>query len=57
MAQVGVHHFPRAAGTNTGASFIKILRTFRDLGRLRLALWFDRQKTLGELPAQGPARS
>ena len=53
MAQVGVHHFPRAAGTNTGASFIKILRTFRDLGRLRLALWFDRRRTLGEQPGKG----
>ena len=47
MAQVGVHHFPRAAGTNSGASIGKILRTFRDLGRLRWALWFDRQRTLG----------
>lgn len=47
MAQVGVHHFPRAAGTNSGASIGKILRTFRDLGRLRRALWFDRQRTLG----------
>lgn len=47
MAQVGVHHFPRAAGTNTGASFRKILRTFRDLGALRWALWFDRAATLG----------
>jgi glycosyltransferase involved in cell wall biosynthesis len=55
MAQVGVHHFPRAAGTNTGASFVKILRTFRDLGKLRLALWFDRRRTLGELPAREPA--
>jgi len=57
MAQVGVRHFPRAAGTNTGASFVKIMRTFRDLGRLRLALWFDRRGTLGELPAQGPEHS
>ena len=47
MAQVGVHHFPRAAGENTGASFTKILRTFRDLGHLRLALWFNRRATLG----------
>jgi len=55
MAQVGVHHFPRAAGTNTGASFVKILRTFRDLGKLRLALWFDRERTLGPRPAKGSA--
>jgi glycosyltransferase involved in cell wall biosynthesis len=53
MAQVGVHHFPRAAGTNTGASFRKILRTFRDIGRLRLALWFRRRETLGEPSGSG----
>jgi len=47
MAQVGVNHFPRAAGTNTGASFRKILRTFRDIGKLRWALWFRRSAILG----------
>ena len=46
-AQVGVNHFPRAAGTNTGASFGKILRTFRDLAKLRLALWTDLERVLG----------
>ncbi len=46
MAQVGVNHYPRAAGTNTGASFGKILRTFRDLGRLRWALWTRRDAVL-----------
>jgi glycosyltransferase involved in cell wall biosynthesis len=46
MAQVGVNHYPRAAGTNTGASFTKILRTFRDLFALRLALWFRRSEVL-----------
>ena len=56
MAQVGVHHFPRAAGTNTGASFGKILRTFRDLARLRWALWFDRAATIGDrTAAKAPA--
>jgi glycosyltransferase involved in cell wall biosynthesis len=49
MAQVGVHHFPRAAGTNTGASLRKILRTFRDLARLRWALWFDPEATLSAI--------
>jgi glycosyltransferase involved in cell wall biosynthesis len=53
MAQVGVHHYPRAAGTNTGASFRKILRTFRDIGRLRWALWFNREATLTDRSAQG----
>ena len=47
MAQVGVNHYPRAAGTNTGASFTKILRTFRDLGVLRHRLWFRRSSVLG----------
>jgi glycosyltransferase involved in cell wall biosynthesis len=46
MAQVGVNHYPRAAGTNTGASFTKILRTFRDLAMLRWALWTHRDEVL-----------
>jgi len=53
IAQVGVHHYPRAAGTNSGASFRKIMRTFRDIGRLRLALWFGRDRTLGEPSGSG----
>jgi glycosyltransferase involved in cell wall biosynthesis len=48
LAQVGVTHYPRAAGTNTGASFRKILRTFRDIGKLRWALWTRRREVLGE---------
>lgn len=48
IAQVGVTHYPRTAGTNTGASFRKILRTFRDIARLRWALWTRRAETLGE---------
>jgi glycosyltransferase involved in cell wall biosynthesis len=47
MAQVGVTHYPRAAGQNTGASPGKIARTFRDIGRLRLALWTRRAEVLG----------
>ena len=47
IAQVGVNHYPRAAGTNTGASFRKILRTFRDIGRLRWKLWVRRGEALG----------
>lgn len=46
LAQVGVHHYPRAAGQNTGASFRKILRTFGDLAKLRWALWTDREAVL-----------
>jgi len=51
IAQVGVNHYPRAAGTNTGASFRKILRTFRDIARLRWALWTRRRDVLGQPPA------
>ena len=47
IVQVGVTHYPRAAGTNTGASFRKILRTFRDIFRLRWALWTRRDEVLG----------
>ena len=47
IAQVGVNHYPRTAGTNTGASFRKILRTFRDIGKLRWALWVRRREVLG----------
>jgi glycosyltransferase involved in cell wall biosynthesis len=46
MAQVGVSHYPRAAGANTGASFRKILRTLRDLARLRWALWTSPERVL-----------
>jgi glycosyltransferase involved in cell wall biosynthesis len=45
--QVGVTHYPRTAGQNTGASFRKILRTFGDIFRLRWKLWTDRERTLG----------
>jgi glycosyltransferase involved in cell wall biosynthesis len=50
LAQVGVTHKPRAAGQNTGASFAKILRTFRDIGRLRVAMWTRRADVLGTAP-------
>jgi glycosyltransferase involved in cell wall biosynthesis len=47
IGQVGVTHYPRTAGANTGASFRKILRTFGDLARLRWRLWTDRERVLG----------
>jgi glycosyltransferase involved in cell wall biosynthesis len=56
IAQIGVTHYPRAAGTNTGASFRKILRTFRDIFRLRWALWTRRDEVLGPTRSRpGPA--
>jgi glycosyltransferase involved in cell wall biosynthesis len=54
IAQVGVTHYPRAAGTNTGASFRKILRTFRDIARLRWALWTRRAEVLGQPRSGAP---
>jgi glycosyltransferase involved in cell wall biosynthesis len=39
MAELGVHHFPRTAGINAGASPTKILHTLGDLARLRWHLW------------------
>ncbi len=52
MDQVGVNHYPRTAGENTGASFRKILRTFRDIFKLRWKLWTDRERTLGSQPGR-----
>ena len=37
--EVGVTHYPRTVGENTGASLTKVLRAIRDLIRLRLRLW------------------
>ncbi|MGH2428814.1 MAG: glycosyltransferase family 2 protein [Candidatus Limnocylindria bacterium] len=48
IVQVGVSHYPRVAGTNTGASLGKIVRTFRDIAALRWALWTRRREVLGD---------
>ena len=53
IAQLGVTHYARGAGTNTGASFRKILRTFRDIGKLRLAMWTRRAEAIGTPRAAG----
>ncbi len=42
IEQVGVRHFPRRAGEEKGATVSVILRTIRDLLRLRLRLWSSR---------------
>lgn len=39
IREVGVTHYPRTVGENTGASLTKVLRAIRDLVRLRLRLW------------------
>lgn len=43
IEQVGVRHFPRSAGEEKGATVRVILRTIRDLLRLRLRLWLGRR--------------
>ena len=35
IAEVGVHHYPRTAGQQTGASPVVILKAFRELFKLR----------------------
>lgn len=39
IVEVPVSHFPRLAGSQTGANIRVILRAFRDLVRFRLQLW------------------
>jgi hypothetical protein len=35
ITQKGIHHYPRTAGTQTGANFRVIFRAFKELLRLR----------------------
>jgi len=51
IAEVGVPHYPRLAGRQTGAKPKVVLRAVRDFWRLRLRLWFRRGTALdrGEL--------
>lgn len=46
IAEVGVPHFPRVAGHQTGANPRVVLRAVRDFWRLRLRLWFRRPNAL-----------
>lgn len=46
IAQVGVPHYPRTAGTQSGANPKVVLRAIRDFWRLRLLLWFRRTSAL-----------
>jgi glycosyltransferase involved in cell wall biosynthesis len=47
VAEVGVPHYPRTAGSPTGAKPRVILRAVRDFWRLRLQMWVDRRRALG----------
>jgi glycosyltransferase involved in cell wall biosynthesis len=46
VAEVGVPHYPRVAGSASGANPRVVLRAVRDFWRLRLRLWADRDAAL-----------
>jgi len=46
VAEVGVPHHPRTAGSATGAKPQVVLRAVRDFWRLRLAMWVNRRRAL-----------
>lgn len=47
VVEVGVPHYPRTAGSPTGARPQVILRAVRDFWRLRLHMWVNRGRALG----------
>jgi glycosyltransferase involved in cell wall biosynthesis len=54
IVEVGVPHYPRTAGSATGAKPQVILRAVRDFWRLRLHMWVDRERALRRgQPIQG----
>ena len=56
VAEVGVPHYPRLAGSPTGAKPQVILRAMRDFWRLRIAMWLNRERALRRgRPIVGPA--
>lgn len=46
VVEVGIPHYPRTAGSPTGAKPQVILRAVRDFWRLRLSMWVDRRRAL-----------
>jgi len=46
VVEVGVPHYPRTAGSATGAKPQVILRAVRDFWRLRLHMWVNRDRAL-----------
>jgi glycosyltransferase involved in cell wall biosynthesis len=46
IAETGVPHYPRTAGSPTGAKPTVVLRAIRDFWSLRLRLWVNRRKAL-----------
>jgi len=51
IGQVGVHHYPRTAGEQTGANLRVILRAFKELFVLRKEI----QRTRQPNPSRDPA--
>jgi len=47
IGQVGVHHYPRTAGSQTGANIRVILRAFKELFRLRRDIKQTSRKPVG----------
>ena len=47
IAEVGVPHYPRTAGSPTGAKPSVIWRAVKDFWGLRLRLWASRERALG----------
>jgi glycosyltransferase involved in cell wall biosynthesis len=59
VVEVGVPHYPRTAGSPTGARPQVIFRAMRDFWRLRLTMWVDRDRALRRgaplaVPAERP---
>jgi glycosyltransferase involved in cell wall biosynthesis len=47
VVEVGVSHYPRTAGSATGAKPQVVFRAVRDFWRLRLRMWANRRAALG----------
>lgn len=48
IAEVGVPHYPRTAGSPTGARLSVITQAIRDFWRLRLQIWISQDRALAE---------
>jgi glycosyltransferase involved in cell wall biosynthesis len=46
VVEVGVPHYPRTAGSATGANPRVVFRAIRDFWRLRIAMWVNRARAL-----------
>lgn len=46
LAETGVPHYPRTAGSPSGANPKVVLRAVRDFWRLRIRLWVNRERAL-----------